>query len=128
MPDDNYRPTHGLPPDSRPTNVPPEWWSLLDRNDLPKGGGELDDGRSHRRGRDEDIIHALRGRHAPHRAPRRYAWVTNLALLAIAALLLVAGLGNTTPKGIALILIVVGVLTLLTAVVIQVARAALRRR
>jgi hypothetical protein len=127
MPDDDYRPTHGLPPDSRSTNVPPEWWDLLDRNDLPKGGGESDRGSRRRRSRDEDIIHGLQGGSAPRSPLRWRLWVTNVALVAIAVLLLVLGLGSTTPNGLAGVLLLMGIAALLALVGIQVARSTHRR-
>jgi len=52
-------------------------------------------------------------------------WLVNLALMAIAALLLIAGL-DATPGGAAVILIVLGIVTLLAAVSVQAVRA--RRR
>ena len=127
MPDDDYRPTHGLPPDSRSTNVPPEWWDLLDRNDLPKGGGESDRGSRRRRSREEDIIHGLQGGSAPRSPLRWRLWVTNVALGAIAVLLLVLGLGSTTPNGLAGVLLLMGIAALLALVGIQVARTTHRR-
>jgi hypothetical protein len=127
MPDDDYRPTHGLPPDSRSTNVPPEWWDLLDRNDLPKGGGESDRGSRRRRSREEDIIHGLQGGSAPRSPLRWRLWVTNVALVAIAVLLLVLGLGSTTPNGLAGVLLLMGIAALLALVGIQVARSTHRR-
>ena len=127
MPPDDYRPTHGLPPDSRPTNVPPDWWDLLDRNDLPKGGGQADRGPRRRRSRDEDIIPAQRGARPPRMALRWRLWVTNVALLAIALLMLTLGLGTATPKAIAAILLLVGILALLALVGIQVASSTHRR-
>ena len=128
MPDQNYRPTHGLPPDSRPANVPPEWWALLNRNDLPKGGGDPDDIRAHRGSRDDDIIHALRGQRS---ARPRAGWprsATTAALLVIAALLLIIGVGPASSNGGAVVLIVVGLLILMAALALQVARVTLRRR
>ena len=127
MPEDDYRPTHGLPPDSRSTNVPPEWWDLLDRNDLPKGGGESDRGSRRRRSREEDIIHGLQGGSAPRSPLRWRLWVTNVALVAIAVLLLVLGLGSTTPNGLAGVLLLMGIAALLALVGIQVARSTHRR-
>ena len=127
MPDDDYRPTHGLPPDSRSTNVPPEWWDLLDRNDLPKGGGESDRGSRRRRSREEDIIHGLQGGSAPRSPLRWRLWVTNVALVVIAVLLLVLGLGSTTPNGLAGVLLLMGIAALLALVGIQVARSTHRR-
>jgi len=121
MPDDDYRPTHGLPPDSRSTNVPPDWWSQLDRNDLPPDGRDPGDGRGHRRGRD-DAAHALRGRRPARPGLSWQRWLINLALIAIAALLLIAGL-DATPSGAAPILIVLGILILLAAVAVQTVRA-----
>jgi hypothetical protein len=108
--------------------VPPEWWSLLDRNDLPEGSGDPDDSHPHRRSRDEDVTRALRGHHAARPEPRWHQWVTNSALIAIAALLLTVGLGTTTPKGISVILLLVGILTLLVIAGIQVADGIHRRR
>ena len=126
MPDDNFRPTHGLPPDSRPTNVPPEWWSQLDRDDLPKGGREA----MHRHDRgdpDEQIIRALRGRRTAERAPSLRRWMTNVALVIIAALLLTIGIDNTTPTGIAAALLVISILALGATAGVQVVRRVRRR-
>ena len=124
MPDDDYRPTHGLPPDSRSTNVPPEWWSELGRDDLPPGGGVPGDGRAHRRGRDE-TAHAAGTRRPARTASSWRRWFLNLALIAIAVVLLITGL-DATPSGAAVILIVLGILILLAAVGVQAVRA--RRR
>jgi hypothetical protein len=127
MPDDDYRPTHELPADSRPTNVPPEWWDLLDRNDLPRGGRDTDRGPRRRRSRDEDIIHGLQGERAPRPPLRWRSWATNVALIAVAVLLLTAGLSTSAPKGIAAILLLAGVVALLALAGIQVARRTRRR-
>ncbi len=127
MPDDDYRPTHGLPPGSRPTNVPPDWWDLLDRNDLPKGGGEPGRGPRRRRGRDEDIIHGPDQGRVPRRSLRWRLWVTTLALIAIGMILLTLGLGTTTPKAIAAILLLLGIVVLLALVSLQVVRNTRRR-
>ncbi|MGA3184872.1 MAG: hypothetical protein ABSE52_09780 [Candidatus Dormibacteria bacterium] len=126
MPDDDYRPTHELPADSRPTNVPPEWWDLLDRNDLPRGGRESDRGPRRRRSREEDIIHGLQGGGAPRSALRWRSWVTNLALITVAVLLLTVGL-STAAKGSGAILLLSGIVALLALVGIQVARRTHRR-
>jgi len=126
MPDDDYRPTHELPADSRPTNVPPEWWDLLDRNDLPQGGRESDRGPRRRRSREEDIIHGLQGGGAPRSALRWRSWVTNLALITVAVLLLTVGL-STAAKGSGAILLLSGIVALLALVGIQVARRTHRR-
>jgi hypothetical protein len=125
MPDDNYRPTHGHPPESRPTNVPPEWWSQLERTDLPAGGGELDEGRRHRRRRDADVLRALNG---PPPGLRWQRWGTNVGLIVIAVLLLTAGLGGPATTGMATVLIVLGILTLAVAVGVQLVTGAHRRR
>jgi hypothetical protein len=127
MPDDDYRPTHELPPDSRPTNVPPEWWDLLDRNDLPKGDGEPARGPRRRRSREEDMIHGLQGGSAPRSALRWRSWVTNVALIAVAALLLAVGLDTTPSTGTGAILLLLGILALLALVGVQVARRTHRR-
>lgn len=121
MPDDDYRPTHGLPPDSRSTNVPPDWWAQLDRDDLPPGGGDQGEGRGHRR-----ADHALRGHRLTRPGPSWQRWLLNLALIALAAVLLIAGT-DATPSGAAPILIVLGILTLLAAVAVQAVRARHRR-
>jgi len=126
MPDDDYRPTHELPADSRPTNVPPEWWDLLDRNDLPQGGRESDRGPRRRRSREEDIIRGLQGGGAPRSALRWRSWVTNLALITVAVLLLTVGL-STAAKGSGAILLLSGIVALLALVGIQVARRTHRR-
>ena len=127
MPEDDYRPTHELPADSRPTNEPPEWWDLLDRNDLPKGGGESDRGSRRRRSREEDIIHGLQGGSTTGARLRWRLWVTNVALVVIAALLLAVGLGNTAPNGLGAVLLLMGIAALLALVGIQVARSTHRR-
>jgi len=126
MPDDNFRPTHGFPPDSRPTNVPPEWWNHLDRDDLPKGGREA----MHRHDRGDsgdETVRALRGSRAVGRAPGLRRWLTNVALVVIAALLLTIGIDNTAPTGIAAVLIGIAILALGAAAGVQVVRR-LRRR
>jgi len=124
MPDDDYRPTHGLPPDSRSTNVPPDWWSQLGRDDLPTGGRDPGDGRGHRHSR-EDTAPAVHGRRPARPAPSWRRWLINLALLGIAALLLITGL-DTPSGGTGTLLIVLGILTLLAAVGAQAMRT--RRR
>jgi hypothetical protein len=53
--------------------------------------------------------------------------MTNVALLVVAALLLAVGLAPATPKGIAAILLTMGVLVLLALVGIQVTRSTQRR-
>jgi uncharacterized membrane protein YtjA (UPF0391 family) len=125
MPDDKYHPTHGLPPDSRPTNVPPEWWSQLDRKDLPEGGGEPGDRRPRWRRRTHDFPDAL-----PATRPglRWHHWAANIALIVIAVLLLTAGLGGTAPNGIAPVLFLLGILTLVALVAVQVAGGTGHRR
>ncbi len=53
--------------------------------------------------------------------------MTNVALVAIAVLLLVLGLGSTTPNGLAGVLLLMGIAALLALVGIQVARSTHRR-
>ena len=53
--------------------------------------------------------------------------MTNVALVAIAALLLAVGLGNTNPNGLGPILLLMGIAALLALVGIQVARSTHRR-
>jgi hypothetical protein len=54
--------------------------------------------------------------------------VANVALIVIAVVLLAVGLGTATPKAVAAILLLMGILALLALAVIQVARSAHRRR
>jgi len=128
MPDDNYRPTHGLSPDSRPTNVPPEWWSLLERDDLPEGQSDL----SH-------TTAGWSGEEAPSRPPwgHRHYWrarpqwrvlMVNISLMLMASALLVVGIGYTSPSGAGAILLGCAILALLVAMGVQVARRMGRRR
>lgn len=127
MPDDNFRSSHGPPPESRPTNVPPRWWSLLESDELPDDLGDADPGRADRWTRHDIPLRSLPGRGWPH-APRGWrAWVINVTLMAIAAVLLVLGLGYTTPRGVAAILLLFGVLTLLAVVGVQIVRRTNRR-
>lgn len=123
MPDNNYLPTHGHPPDSRPANVPPEWWSQLERTDLPEGGAEAGGRRGRRRRRDAETL-TVPGGGTPLRWQR---WVTNVALIVIAVLLLTAGLGGPATEGVAPYLVVLGILTLVVAVIVQVTVRAHRR-
>lgn len=104
--------------------MPPEWWSQLERTDLPDGGGEPGGRRGRRRRRDDDVLSTLGGR-TPLRWQR---WVTNVALIAIAVLLLTAGLGGPTTAGMGPVLLLLGILTLVGAVVVQVVIGARRRR
>ena len=127
MPDDNFRPTHGPPPDSRPTNVPPRWWSLLESDDLPGDLGDAEPGRANRRAHNDLPLRSLHGRGWPHAPGGWRAWAINLALMAVAAALLVVGLGYTTPRGVTAILLLFGVLTLLAVVGVQIVRRTNRR-
>jgi hypothetical protein len=127
MPDDDYRPSHGPSPDSRPTNVPPEWWSQLDRGDLPTGGGVPDRGHARVAEGEAEIIRALRGRRGAGPGAGWHRWITSLALTAIAVLLIVLWLGDATLKGIAAVLLLVGIVTLL-AVRVSISRANRRGR
>ena len=129
MPDDNYRSTHGLPPDSRPTNVPPDWWSLLERDDLPEGQADLNRGASEGWGREEIPGRTVWGRGHYWRArPHWRVLIANISLMLLASLLLVVGIGYTNPKGVAAVLLGCAVLALLVVMGVQVARRIGRHR
>ncbi len=118
MPDDNFRPTHGLPPESRPTNTPPAWWALLDRVDLPDSIEEMQSSAGNR-WRQE----AARGRTRRPRTGRRWhTIVVNLAVLLAAALLIVLGLGVAAPGATAATLLVCGMVALLGLIGVGIAR------
>ena len=65
---------------------------------------------------------SLRGRTWLHAPVGWRAWVINLTLMAVAAVMLVLGLGYTTPRGIAAILLLFGVLSLLAVVGVEIVR------
>jgi VIT1/CCC1 family predicted Fe2+/Mn2+ transporter len=110
MPDDDLRPTHGPPPDSRPTNTPPAWWPQLERQDLPAGGAPRGRRRVHRGGPDQ---------------PRRRRWsaiLVNLTALAVAALLVVVAVVLTAPRATTAVLLACVALGLLALLGVQIAR------
>jgi hypothetical protein len=122
MPDDNFRPTHGLPPDSRPTNTPPAWWALLDRVDLPDSREETLSGSGNRwRSQPSQAGSGRAGR-------RRWHIVAiNLAVVLAAGLLIVLGLSVAAPGATAATLLVCGMVALLSLVGVGVARRIGRR-
>ncbi len=126
MPDENFRPTHGLPPDSR-TNVPPDWWSLLVRDDLPQGQADLGAVAGRRWARRRPRGHA-RPRRFAVAGPRARMLIADLALLAVVVALIVVGFGYATPHGLTAVLLGCVVLALLVLLGIQVARLTGRRR
>lgn len=122
MPDDNFRPTHGLPPESRPANTPPAWWALLDRVDLPDSSEETRAAGANRWRQD-----AVRGR-AQRGAGRRWpAIIVNLAVVLAAALLIGLGLGVAAPGATAATLLVCGVVALLGLLGVGIGRRIGRR-
>lgn len=126
MPDENLRPTHGLPPDSR-TNVPPDWWSLLARNDLPQGQADLEAVAGRRWARKRPRGHATPRRFAVTGSQARML-IADLALLALVVALIVVGFGYAAPTGLTAVLLGCGVLALVTLLGIQIARLTGRRR
>ncbi|HYA00545.1 MAG TPA: hypothetical protein VEK76_09370 [Candidatus Binatia bacterium] len=127
MPDEDFRPTHEIPHESRPTNLPPAWWAALARDDLPEGPVDPAAVTANRWTRGDERGRTDPGRGRPGRRPRWQAWLFNLALVALAALLLAFGVGLTTPRAIAAVLLVLGVLALLALAGIHIARRVSRR-
>lgn len=128
MPDDNFRSTHGLPPDSRPTNVPPKWWSQLDREDLPEGQADINQRAANRWNREDAFGRELRGRRHPRwLSGWRRTLVANLTVLLVATILLIVSVAYTSPPGLAAVLLVCGVLALLALLGVNIARRVGRR-
>jgi hypothetical protein len=127
MPDENFRPTHGLPPDSRPTNVPPPWWSLLNREDLPTGQADAEYSTANRWSREQGPRGELLGRRRA-RAPRGWRMLlVNVTVLVSAVLLVVVGVAVTAPRGVAAVLLVTGMLALLAVLGVNIALRISRR-
>ena len=127
MPDDNFRPTHGVPPDSRPTNVPPEWWSLLDRDDLPRGMGDLGPSGGARWMR-TPRLHLPRWQRLHGGGLRLWRpLVVGVLLLAMAAMLLAIGIAYQSPEGIPAIVLGCGVVALTALLGIRLVRSLGRR-
>ncbi|MGH7723766.1 MAG: hypothetical protein ACRENL_13225 [Candidatus Dormibacteria bacterium] len=87
MSDDPPRPASGQQPDPRPTAGAPAWWGALGRADLPLDGD-----------RKAELVGMAPAAHgaAPasgHRGIRWRVWTFNLAVLAVAVLIMCVGLG-----------------------------------
>jgi hypothetical protein len=121
MPDDNFRPTHGLPPESRSANTPPAWWALLDRVDLPDSTADAP-----KTGGNRWRSEVARGRARLGAGRRWQTIVINLAVLLAAALLIVLGL-SVTAGATAATLLVCGMVTFLGLIGVGVARRIARR-
>src|SRR5258708_5684314 len=96
MSDESSRSTR--PSGQRRGNGAPAWWSALDRSDLP------DDGRvkaPHQRWYDDDAedgrLRAVSG--IEGMPSRRRAWLINIAVVLVAALVIMLGVGVRLPDG-----------------------------
>jgi len=123
MSDESSRSTR--PSGQRRGNGAPAWWSALDRSDLP------DDGRvraPHQRWYDDDAEEGrLRAVSGIEGMPsRRRAWLINIAVVLVAALVIMLGVGVRLPDGALVGVLVFGVPLLL--VVITAAIASRRAR
>jgi hypothetical protein len=123
MPDDNFRPTHGLPPEPRPTNTPPAWWSQLERVDLPDSSAETSSSGGNRWRPD-----TARGRRTRPGAKRGWQAVAiNLAVFLAAVVLIGLGMSIAGSGATGATLIICGMVALLAAIGVAVARRIGRR-
>lgn len=121
MPDDPSRPASGQQPDPRPTAGAPAWWGALGRPDLPLDGESEAQPRrlappAHR---EADPLTTSR---LP--LPNQWrAWAFNLAVLAVAVLIVCVGVGALSPGLFLTAALLFGVpLTLATVTAMVVAR------
>ena len=118
MSDESSRSTR--PSGQRRGNGAPAWWSALDRSDLP------DDGRKRakqRRWYEEDAEEQpLRKVSGMEGMPsRRRAWLINLAVILVAALMIMLGVGARLPDGALVVGLLFGVPLVLVVITTMIA-------
>jgi hypothetical protein len=113
MPDDPPRPASGQQSDPRPIAGAPAWWGALGRPDLPLDGEDA-----------PPPVQLAPAAHAPAGGPpaagrstRRWrAWAFNIAVLAVAVLIVCMGLGVVSLSMFITVALLFGVPAVLAAV------------
>jgi hypothetical protein len=118
MSDESSRSTR--PSGQRRGNGAPVWWSALDRSDLPDDGRV---GAPHQRWYDDDADEGrLRKVSGIEGMPsRRRAWLINIAVILVAALVIMLGVGVSLPNGALVGALVFGVPLLLVVITATIA-------
>jgi hypothetical protein len=113
MPDDPPRPASGQQSDPRPIAGAPAWWGALGRPDLPLDGDDAAPPV-----RLAPPAHAVTGGAPAARGARRRwrAWTFNLAVLAIAVLIVCVGVGVVSLSMFITVALLFGVPAVLAAV------------
>lgn len=115
MPDDPPRTPSGQQSDPRPAAGAPTWWGALGRPDLPLDGAERP-----APARPAPPAHGPR-RAATGRVARRWqAWALNLAVLAVAVLIICIGVGAVSLKAFLTAGLLFGVPLLLAGVTVAI--------
>lgn len=116
MPDDPPRSPSGQQSDPRPAAGAPAWWGALGRPDLPE------DGEPAPRPRVAPAAHMVEPAPAEHPSWWRWrAWALNVAVLAVAILIICAGVGVLSIKMLLTVGLLFGIplaLALVTVVVV----------
>jgi hypothetical protein len=116
MPDDPPRPVSGQQSDPRPAAGAPAWWGALGRPDLP-----LDSDATPPPVRPAPAAHTRRERPVlPAKQVRWRGWAFNIAVLAVAVLIVCVGVGVVSPRMFVTTALIFGVpisLAAITAVV-----------
>jgi hypothetical protein len=118
MPDDSPRSAH---PRQRRSDGAPAWWAALDRADLPDDGG--DDAAPLSSTWYREAARRPRLSQLPlHGVPSRWrAWVINLAVVAVALMLIMVGVGVRSPREALTVGLLFGVPIILVAVTATIA-------
>ena len=115
---DDPRATHGNPANPRRNASAPGWWSQLERADLPP------DGETARQFQQKPFARLARERYSldsielpPRVASRWRVWMINLAIVAITGIVVLIGVGATTPRTVIAAALVFGLPITLAALV-----------
>ncbi len=118
MSDDSPRSAH---PRQRRSDGAPAWWAALDRSDLPDDGGKKAPASTqwYPDMREEPRIRQVSG--VEGMPSRRRAWLINLAVIAVALLLIMLGVGVRSPREALTVGLLFGVPIILVAVTATIA-------
>ena len=117
MPDDSPRSAH---PRQRRSDGAPAWWAALDRSDLPDDGDEPPPSKHWY----PNVIETTRLREVAgvEGVPSRWrAWLINLAVVAVALVLIMVGVGVRSPREALTVGLLFGVPIVLVAVTATIA-------
>jgi hypothetical protein len=123
MSDESSRSTR--PSGQRRGNGAPAWWSALDRSDLPEDGkGRVPQQRWYDEDAQEGRLRKVSGLEGM--PSRRRAWLINVAVILVAALVIMLGVGVRLPDGVLVGALVFGVPLLLVVITATIASRRVR--